>query len=209
MVVIDSGSSVSLKNRNGPAPSILRGFQQFVGNGHEELPEQQRAGRRRDQRQDQSRIGVEHVQVRHHLVGRIDAHLDRQHQRDEDDPERGLAERKAEIHHGIGRQDGDEDLAHRDADGGDERIHQQVPDRLASGARAADEDGAVVVFQRAAARRQRHVAADHGRGVMGRGDQREIDRKRDDEYAKREDGVGDDVVPGAVLDHQYCTLRST
>ena len=84
-----------------------------------------------------------------------------------------------------------------------------MADRLAGGARAADEDGAVVVFQRVAARQQRHVAADHGRGVMGRGDQREIDRKGDDEHAEGQDGVGDDVVPGAVLDHQYCTLRST
>ena len=84
-----------------------------------------------------------------------------------------------------------------------------LADRLAAGARAADEDGAVVVLQRMAARRQRHVAADHGRGVMGRGDQRQIDRKGDDEDAERQDGVGDDVAERAVLDHQYCTLRST
>ncbi len=77
----------------------LRGFQQFFGNGHEELPEQQCSGGRGDQRQDQPGIGVEHVQVRNHLVGGIDADLDRQHQRDENDPERGLPERKAEVHH--------------------------------------------------------------------------------------------------------------
>ena len=59
-----------------------------------------------------------------------------------------------------------------------------MADRLAAGARAADEDGAVVIFQRVAARRQRHVAADHGGGVMGGGDQREIDRKGDDEHAE-------------------------
>ena len=84
-----------------------------------------------------------------------------------------------------------------------------VADRLAAGARAADEDGAVVVLQRMAARRQRHVAADHGGGVMGRGDEREIDRKGDDDDAERQDRVGDDVAERAVLDHQYCTLRST
>ena len=88
-----------------------RGFQQLVRHGHEELAEQQRAGRGCDQRQDQPGIGVEHLQVGHHLVGRIDADFDRQHQRDKDDPERRLAERKAEIHHGIGRQDRDENLA--------------------------------------------------------------------------------------------------
>ena len=84
-----------------------------------------------------------------------------------------------------------------------------LADRLAAGARAADEDGAVIIFQRLAARRRRHVAADHGRGVMGRGDQREIDREGDDEDAERQDGVGDEVAERAVLDHQYCTLRST
>ncbi len=84
-----------------------------------------------------------------------------------------------------------------------------MADRLAAGAGPADKDGAVVVFQRAAARRERHVATDHGCGVMGRGDQGEIDRKGDDEHAEGEDGIGDDVIPRAVLDHQYCTLRST
>ena len=60
-----------------------------------------------------------------------------------------------------------------------------------------------------AAWRQRHVAADHGGGVMGGRNQRQIDRKGDDEDAEREDRIGDDVAERAVLDHQYCTLRST
>jgi len=29
------------------------------------------------------------------------------------------------------------------------------------------------------------------------------------EFAERQERVGDDVVERAVLDHQYCTLRST
>ena len=37
-----------------------------------------------------------------------------------------------------------------------------VADRLAGRARAADEDGAIIVFERMAARQQRHVAVDHG-----------------------------------------------
>ncbi len=88
-------------------------------------------------------------------------------------------------------------------------LNSMMADRLAAVARCPDEYRAVVVFEHVAARQQRHIAADHGGGVMGRGDQRDIDRKSDDEDAEREDGVGDDVVPGAVLDHQYCTLRST
>src|SRR3954451_11711212 len=84
-----------------------------------------------------------------------------------------------------------------------------MADRLAAGPRAPDEDGAVVILEYVAARRQRHVAADHGRSIVSRGDQRQVDRKGDDEDAESEDCVGDDIVPRAVLDHQYCTLRST
>jgi hypothetical protein len=53
------------------------------------------------------------------------------------------------------------------------------------------------------------MAADHGCGIMGRGDEGEPDREGDDEHAKRQDGVGDEIAERAVLDHQYCTLRST
>ena len=114
MLVRDSGSSVSQKKRNGPGAVDARGLDQLVGHGHEELAEQQRRGGRGDQRERQAGIGVEHVQVGDDLVGRIDAHLDRQHQRDEDHPERGHAERKAEIHDRIGRDDRDRDLADGD-----------------------------------------------------------------------------------------------
>jgi hypothetical protein len=53
IVVTDSGSSVSQKKRNGPRAVDPRCLQQFLGDGHEELPEQQRARGGRDQRQDQ------------------------------------------------------------------------------------------------------------------------------------------------------------
>jgi len=46
------------------------------------------------------------------------------------------------------------------------RIEQEMADRLAGRAGAADEDGAVVVFQRMAAWQQRHAAADHSGRVM-------------------------------------------
>ena len=77
MLVRESGSSVSQKKRNGPGAVDARGFDQFVRHRHEELPEQQRRGRGRDQRQREARIGVEQVEVGGDLVGRIDAHLDR------------------------------------------------------------------------------------------------------------------------------------
>jgi len=98
IVVTDSGSSVSQKKTKRTGAVDPRCLEQFLRDRHEELPEQQRARGGCDQRHDQSGIGVEHMQIGDHLVGRIDPHLDRQHQRDEDDPERGLAERKTEIH---------------------------------------------------------------------------------------------------------------
>ena len=53
------------------------------------------------------------------------------------------------------------------------------------------------------------MAADHRSRIVTRSNQGEIDREGDDENAKRQDGVSDDVVQRAVLDHQYCTFRST
>ena len=37
----------------------------------------------------------------------------------------------------------------------------------------------------------------------------QIDREGDDEDADAEDQIGHEVAKGTVLDHQYCTLRST
>ena len=63
--------------------------------------------------------------VGHRLVGRQDAHLDRQHQRHEDQPERHHAEAEAEIGDGEGREQRHRDLADRDADRDDEGIDEQ------------------------------------------------------------------------------------
>ena len=131
-------------------------------------------------------IGVEQAEIGDDLVGRIDAHLDRQHQRDEDDPERRLPEREAEIDDRVGREDRDQDLADRDAHRHDERVQHHRADRLAGRARRADEDRAVVVLVRLVAGNERHVAVADGRGVEGRGDDRQIDRERDDEDAERQ-----------------------
>ena len=65
---------------------------------------------------DQAGVGVDQPEVDHHLVGRHDAHLDRQHQRDEDHPEEDHPERKAEEDDREGREDRDDDLADRDAE---------------------------------------------------------------------------------------------
>jgi hypothetical protein len=49
-----SGSRMSSKKRIGPAPSISGGLDEFVGDGEEELAEQQRRGGRGDQRHGQA-----------------------------------------------------------------------------------------------------------------------------------------------------------
>ncbi len=98
-----------------PCAVDARGFGQFVRHGHEELAEQEGRGGRGDQREDQAGIAVEHAEAGDDLVGRHDAHLDRQHQRQEDQPEEQLAARKPEIDDGEGRQQRDGDLAQRDA----------------------------------------------------------------------------------------------
>jgi hypothetical protein len=143
------------------------------------------------------------------LVGRVDAHLDRQHQRDEDHPERRLAEGEAEIDHREGGQDRDHDLADRDAHRHHEGVDHHGADRLARGARRADQDGAAVVVERLVAGGQGHVAVDDGGGVVGRGDDRHINGEGDDQHANREHHIGREVPVAAVLDHQYWTLRST
>ena len=65
-------------------------------------------------------IGVEHVQVGHHRIGRPDAHFDREHQGHEDHPEHEVLERKTEIDDREGRQQRNEDLSDRDGERGDQ-----------------------------------------------------------------------------------------
>jgi hypothetical protein len=149
------------------------------------------------------------AEIRDDLVGRIDAHFDRQHQRHEDDPERRLPEREVEIDHREGGQDRDQDLPEGDAHGHDEGVHHHVAHRLAGRAGGALEDRPVVVGGRLVARDQRHVSVADGGGIVGRGHDGHIDREGDDEDPDGQGQIGDEIAEGAVLDHQYCTLRST
>ena len=78
--------------------------------------------------------------------------------------------------------------------------------------RAADEQRAGIVLQGLVARRERHLAVDdRWRRRWVEAMTREIDREGDDDDAEREDQVGGMNCGrrGEVLDHQYCTLRST
>ena len=70
----------------------------FAATGKPALP-----GGRSDQRQSKTCIRVEQVEVGCNGISRIDPHFDRQHQREEDQPERGFTKRKAKINDGEGR----------------------------------------------------------------------------------------------------------
>ena len=115
-----------------------RRLDQLVRHGQEELAEQERGGRRGDQRDRQAGIGVQHPEVGDDLEGRHDPHLDRQHQRHEDAPEGQRPERKAEVDDGEGREDRDRDLPDRDRQRHDQAVHHhQAERRRAGGGQAA------------------------------------------------------------------------
>ena len=98
------------------------------------------------------------------------------------------------------------------ADGDGERHHQAVPHHLAHrrGAGAFDavpEHGGVVV-QHLGARQQRQREREHALGSLRRGDEGDVQRKRDHHHARNQQRMTEENEPGAVFDHQYCTLRS-
>ena len=85
----------------------------------------------------------------------------------------------------------------------DHAVHQRDPDRHAAeaAAEALDQDLAVVLEQ-VAAGQQRHRRAQHGRLVVGRGDEGHPHREADDDHAQDEDGVAEPGQERPVLDHQ-------
>jgi hypothetical protein len=178
---------------------------QLVGHREEELAEQERRGRRRDQRDRQAGVGVQHVQVRHHLVGRKDAHLHRQHQRDEHHPEADRAAREAEIDEGERRQQRDRDLAERDHQRRDQahchhRCHRRHPAAIA-GLAAEQRDPVGLQHVTTGRQRHRHRLHDLLRG-LGRRDQRHVDREGDDHHAQDQHQVRDRAADSIAFNHQ-------
>ena len=141
------------------------------------------------------------MQVAGDLVGRKDAYLDRQHQRDEDGPERRHPEREREEHDRIGRDDRDRDLSDRDSERHDQAVQHHAADRRARGLAGAGNDGVPVGLEPMRAGIERHLAVGDHRVVVGRGDDRQIDRKGDDRDAGQQDQMGQQVSEAAVLDH--------
>ena len=89
--------TTSQKKRIGPAPSMRAASASSSGIVRKNCRNRNVAVAEAISGSVRPGVGVEHAQVGDDLVGRQDAHLDRQHQRDEDHPEEELAQRKAEV----------------------------------------------------------------------------------------------------------------
>jgi hypothetical protein len=96
---------------NWPRAVDARGLHKLIGDREEELPEQERSRCRGDQWNDQARIAVQHPQRGDHVIRGQDPNLDRQHQSDEDQPEKQHPEREAEINDCKRAQQRDRDFA--------------------------------------------------------------------------------------------------
>jgi hypothetical protein len=91
-------------------------------------------------------VGVQELELGHHLVGGQDADLDRQHQGDEDGPEGEHAAGEAEVDDGEGGEQRDRDFADGDAHGHDEGIeHHRCDGAAARALQAGAEDGRIVL----------------------------------------------------------------
>ena len=77
-----------------------------------------------------------------------------------------------------------------------------VPTGSRVGAARADEDGLVVDLEEMAARHQRHLPVRDERVVLGRADEREVDRERDDRDPDPQDRVRDVAPKALFFDHQ-------
>ncbi len=88
-----------------------------------------------------------------------------------------------------------------DAERHDQAVQHHAADRLARGLAGAGDDGVPVSLDRMRAGVQRHLAVGDHCVVVGRGDDRQIDRKRDDRDAGQKDQVRQQVSKSAMLDH--------
>jgi hypothetical protein len=147
-------------------------------------------------------IRIAQMHRRHDLHGRKDPHFDRQHQRDEDQPEREIAKRKAEVHDRVRRDHRDGDLADRNRQRHDETVEQHAAERRRGIAAALRPDGRDVFEQmRARHQRQRHaeyfVLVHRGRA------ERDVHRKHHQHDAENQHRVAEKVETAAILDHEY------
>jgi hypothetical protein len=178
-----------------------RGLRELVGDGQEELAKQERCSRRCDERQRESRVRVDHAELRDNLVRRQDAHLDGQHQRDEDHPEERSSQREAEIDDRKRGQKRDRDLADRDAERHDQAVPHHLPDRRLRSRGAAAREHCLVVLDQVRARRHLHRHARHLAERQRRADEGHVERQRDDRHTRDQHEMAHDHAERTALYH--------
>ncbi len=132
--------------------------------------------------------------VGHRFIGWQDAHLDRQHERHEDQPEGGQPEGKPKIGDGKASKDRQDDLAHHDAGGNDERVDKGLPE---IGGFPCDRQ----VLEKHLAGHHRHGDLLDGLPGVRAGHEGEIERRANDDRPDDQDDVADDSEDGTTLDH--------
>jgi hypothetical protein len=148
------------------------------------------------------------VQIRHHFIGRRDADLDGQHQRDEDEPEAELAAGEPEVNDREGRDERDQDLADRDAHGHHERDEEHAAHGGArSGATALSED-LHVVFDEVGAGKKAHGRLFHFDGGLCRRDERHVDGEDHHDHAQNQNQVREEIEPGTIFNHLSSPVSS-
>ena len=170
MFVTDSGTRIVKKKRIGPAPSMRAASASSSGTVMKNWRNRKVAVA--DAISGMISPGNVLSSPRSDMtcVGRRDAHLDRQHQRDEDHPEEEVAQREAEVDDRERRQQRDQDLADRDADRHHQAHQHHAADRRARADAAALEQHPAVVLDHQVARHQRHRRGFDRFGRVCRGD---------------------------------------
>ena len=135
-----------------------------------------------------------------HRIGRHDAHLERQHQGDEDQPEHQHAEAISEVDDREGRQRSDADLSCRHAARDDEGIHHDAIEIA-----LVPRDGEVL--EKVAARPKRHRHLVRGVEVVAGGHDHDPQRQQEHEQADHEDRMRHGVEDRGTLDHGAIPLN--
>ncbi|MGZ2455012.1 hypothetical protein ACVINH_000038 [Rhizobium anhuiense] len=155
-------------------PGDLRDEPAYPGDVEDRLERLQRVGRNR--------------------IGRHDADFQRQHQRDEDDPENHIAATEAEIDDRESRHGRKHDFAGTDRRGEDDAVEQLV-------AEVGANPGGLGVFPEMRARRERQRHAIDRFQIQRRRDDDDGERQERDHHAERKKRIADEVEYRRAFDH--------
>ncbi len=140
------------------------------------------------------------MQIGHHFIGGQNAHFHRQHQGNENQPEKKHAEPEPEIDDGVGGQKRNGNLPKCDAHGHDQAVEHHGAH---GGPHVSGSHGQCpgIVFHQLTPRQQGKVGGDGVEGVGG-GDKGDVYGKRQNRSTpKNQSGVGKKCEQGAVFNH--------